>query len=602
VSAASFLIPGLTTATVAKLTDAANRYTLNRTGMELLYLPLPVELRNRTKAFVDIFVDRMGRGLGGMLLALLFWLAMPARHVSLFAIGFAIFWGLLVWRARREYLLSVRRRLEARRLDLEGARVTVGDPATVALLEQAARSGNARQACYALSLLAELPGYTLEPLLVELADRPSGEVRAMVYELARSAPSPALLDLALEQIRSSRPSESPATVKATVAYALAVSREVQPLAREFLEHANPSVTEGVLEAMREEPEAAQELVTREWLSRLASDPEPDRRRLAAVAIGACGDQGTEALHRLLEDSDTRVAAAACEAAGNLRNRAYLDALLARLADSHLRGAVIQSLAAYGTRISGTLGDLLEDESVPVAIRRHIPRILRSVPEQRSVEVLLRSINQRELSVRAAVLKALNGLRETTPQLNYQDTFVTRQILSEAKLYFQLNAALAPFRDQRNPRTAAGLLAASIEERLKQTLARLFRLLGLRYPPKEIYAAYLAVQHRRKEQFVAALDFLDNVLERELKRILLPLLDESGNMLERGRDLFGVEVKSPEEAIRELIRSGDSWLVACAMAAAAELKLRNLVPDITQAARGAGAEVGRVALGAQTALA
>ena len=35
----------------ARLTEAATRYSFNKTGMELLYLPLPLELRNRTKAF-----------------------------------------------------------------------------------------------------------------------------------------------------------------------------------------------------------------------------------------------------------------------------------------------------------------------------------------------------------------------------------------------------------------------------------------------------------------------------------------------------------------------------------------------------------------------
>jgi len=38
-----------------------------------------------------------------------------------------------------------------------------------------------------------------------------------------------------------------------------------------------------------------------------------------------------------------------------------------------------------------------------------------------------------------------------------------------------------------------------------------------------------------------------------------------------------------------------------MAAAAELKLRNLAPDIAEAARGAGAEVNQVAISAQAAL-
>ena len=57
------------------------------------------------------------------------------------------------------------------------------------------------------------------------------------------------------------------------------------------------------------------------------------------------------------------------------------------------------------------------------------------------------------------------------------------------------------------------------------LERLFRLLGLKYPPKEMHAAYLALHRKKTDEYTAAIEFLDNVLERELKRILLPLLDE-----------------------------------------------------------------------------
>ena len=56
---------------IVRLTEASTRYTLNRTGMELLYMPLSRELRNRVKAFIDISVDRLSRGLGGVLLLLL---------------------------------------------------------------------------------------------------------------------------------------------------------------------------------------------------------------------------------------------------------------------------------------------------------------------------------------------------------------------------------------------------------------------------------------------------------------------------------------------------------------------------------------------------
>jgi AAA family ATP:ADP antiporter len=601
-SLGSFFAPGVLTASITRLTEAASRYTFNRTGMEILYLPLPADLRNRTKAFVDIFVDRMGRGIGGMLLVVFTWVGLTdPRKLPVVVIGFAVAWVIVSNKAQREYVQTVRKRLEARRLDLESARVSVGDPGTLEMLERVAGSKNPRQACYALSLLGEVPGYKLDRLLVQLVNSPSAEVRGKVYELARTVKFPELVESALAEVRSS-PGTEPYTLKPAVGYVLTLSADPESLIREFMEHENPLVTEGVLESIPEELESARELIASDWLSKLEAEPDPDRRRLAAVAIGICGDEGTEALHRLLEDHEPRVVAAACRAAGAVKNRAYLYRLIPRLADSKLRGVVIESLATYGVRIAGTLGDILEDEKVEVPVRRQIPRVLRLIPDQRSVDVLLRSISQPNLTIRATVLKALNRLRETAPNLDYGATFVTKQILSEARVYFTLAAALVPFRSQTDRRTAAGLLALSLEERLDQTLERLFRLLGLRYPPKEIYAAYLAVHHRRQQQFATALEFLDNVLDREFKKILLPLLDDSGHLAERGRELFGVEVKNTEDAIRELIHSGDSWLVTCAMAAAAELKLRSLAPDISQAAKAAGIEIFHVAQSAKAALA
>ena len=63
-SGVMILVPKLAAASAMRLFEAATRYSFNRTGMELLYLPLPVDLKNRTKAFVDIFMDRFGRGRG----------------------------------------------------------------------------------------------------------------------------------------------------------------------------------------------------------------------------------------------------------------------------------------------------------------------------------------------------------------------------------------------------------------------------------------------------------------------------------------------------------------------------------------------------------
>jgi hypothetical protein len=591
-SIATVVSPGVTAAGAVRLAEASTRYTMNRTGMELLYMPLPPDLRNRIKAFLDICVDRLSRGLGGVLLLLLTTtsLDLGVRGISIVVMAMCIPWMYLSYLARREYIATIRRRFEARQLDFEGARITVNDAATIRLLEETAQNGNPRQAAYALSLLSEAPRYDVTPLLSKLADSPAVEVRLAVYNIGEKLKYGGVLEAAKREPHLAIP------------YILAVTPDRRRLAAEFLDDANPAIVGGTLDALRTDHELADELITREWLDRAARSSNPRNRALAAKAIGVRGDQGTELLHHLLSDSDPEVVRESCRAAAVLRNRAYLFALIRSLESPRLRADAIAALAAYGHSICGMLSDVLFDDAEPVRVRRQIPRVLKHISHQRSVDVLLTAVGHQDLSIRAAVLKALNHLREAT-QLNFENAFVTEQILKEARYYYELSAALAPFREREGgDRTAPKLLARTIEERLRNTLERLFRLLGLHYPPKEIYSAYRAVSRQRHEEATAALEFLDNTLDRNLKRILLPLLDAPESLSERGRDLFGVEIRTAEEAIRDLIRSHDPWLVACSMAAAAELNLRSLAPEIAQAAEEAEGEVSEVARSAEAVLA
>lgn len=591
-SIATAVSPGVGASGAVRLTEASTRYTLNRTGMELLYMPLPQELRNRIKAFIDICVDRLSRGVAGVLLVLLTKtsLHLGVKGISIVVMVLCVPWMYFSWMARREYIATIRKRFEARRLDFENARVSVQDAATIRFLEGVAAGDNPRQAVYALTLLADAPGYDAKPVIARAAESRLPEVREKAYRLAAA--------LRYDGLTIGRP-ETPASIQ----YALAVSSEREKIAREFLDHSEPSIVSAALESLREDPALAQELVTREWLNKMEHSDDPRRRAIAATAIGVRGDQGIETLYRLLEDPDPLVAGAAIRASSGLKNRAYVHSLVHALGDPKLRGNAIDALAAYGAQIAGTLSDVILDEGLPMRIRRQAPRVLKKIPTQRSVDVLLACVGHQDLAIREAVLKALNRLRETDPKLNFEKHFVTEQISAEARHYYELNAALEPFKDRKNSgHTAARLLACTIEERLKETLERLFRLLGLQYPPKEMYSAYRAVARRQHDEATAALEFLDSTLERDLKRVLLPLLDAPEHLHEHGRELFGIENRTAEDAIRELIRSHDPWLVACAMAAAAELGMRNLAPDIHQAAEESRDEVLEVARSAEARLA
>jgi len=572
-SAVVMFVPRLAAASAMRLSEAATRYTFNRTGTELLYLPLPTDLKNRTKAFVDIFMDRFGRGLGALVLVAYTALIETdpkhpnVRRISAIILCISIVWILLTARAGKEYLNTIRRRLESRRLDFQDARITVAGAETVTLLEKALEEGTPRQAAYAIGLLADVPGYDLGPRVEALVRHTSTECRTKAYEVAAAACYAGLVEPACRAI------EAPGAVReqqAAVAYLLAVSPE-RP-------------------------------VTAAWVERAAADADAGRRALAAHAIGLDAQDSGGVLRRLLDDRDPSVASAACRAAGRIGDRIYFEQILRLLARHEVRGAAIESLAVYGARVCGSLRDILMDRNAPLAVRRQIPRVLRLVSNQRSVDVLIASLAAPDPDIRNAVLKALNRLRKSAPGLQFAAPAINQHILNEVTECFHLRAQIVAFGNAARPRAASALLVRTLEHRVHQSMERLFRLLGLRYSPDEIYNVYLALESGNPDRVTPAHDYLDSLLEREIKRLVMALLDSPDRLAAHARDLLHIEPKSLETAVRELLLSGDSWLAVCAIATAAELKLRGLATDIAKAGDHAGQETVAVARAAAASLA
>jgi AAA family ATP:ADP antiporter len=590
-SIATFFFSGVWAAGALRLTEAATRYTLNRTGMELLYLPLPLELKNRTKAFIDIFVDRFGRGIGGMLLVFLTGiLHLAPKWIAFVTAAFAVPWIVLSQLANREYIATVRRRLSSRRLDFAEARIDPSDRATMRLLDEAAGNATGRQSAYAIGLLGEIDSYDIRPLVARCVASPDPIVRRKVFEVAAARKLGGFGQAAREEL-----SRDKGQRESAIAYLLAVSADPAAVISQLLEQSDTGIAEAAARAGAASGRAmGTGDIRTDWLESAARDADPRRRHLAAAALSLAGEAGVPLLRELLQDTDREVVREAVASAGKILDRSVIFSLLPLITRADLRADVLEAIAAYGDGICGTLSDLLNDESLPARIRRQAPRALKLIRTQRSVDVLVQAIGHGNISIRESVLRALNSIRNRQPNLDFHQGFVTEQILAEARYYFALSASLAPFAAQEAPRTATGLLARTIEQRLEQAVERLFRLLGLRYPPVEIYSAYLAWQTRRSEELGAALEFLDETLDRDLKRVVLPMLDEPTHVHEFGKRLFGCEPQTAESAIRELIASGDPWIVACAIAAARELKLSGLVPEIQCASRGASEPVRQIA--------
>src|SRR6185436_1971769 len=143
--------PALWSAALLQLVDGGFSYSIHRSGMELLYLPIPPQTRNAVKGFIDTFVDRAGRAAGALLL-LLFTVgaAFSIRSMSLVAAGLVLAWIVMAVAVKKEYIHSFRRALEKKTIEPEALPLRSIDGATMQTLLTQLSSDDERQILYAL--------------------------------------------------------------------------------------------------------------------------------------------------------------------------------------------------------------------------------------------------------------------------------------------------------------------------------------------------------------------------------------------------------------------------------------------------------------------
>jgi len=138
------------------------------------------------------------------------------------------------------------------------------------------------------------------------------------------------------------------------------------------------------------------------------------------------------------------------------------------------------------------------------------------------------------------------------------------------------------------------LVRALQERLDDHLERLFRLLGLCYRPRDIYNAFAATVSGNKIVRANAIEFLDNILSNQHKRILLPILDDLPveQILKLSNGLFDIHFSSRSEALSYLLQNDDALLRACAIYEVGVSGLAAQFKDHIEAARTASVRIVR----------
>ena len=167
---------------LARVTDQSFRYTVDKTTREVLFLPLPSELRQEVKPFVDVTVDRMAKAAGALLTLVLIqpWgFALAWNQLSVVSLALAGIWFVMAVRAKREYLASFRRSIEQRIVQPEQVRLDAADLSTIETLVQELAHPDADRVVYAIDVLESLDKRGLVTPLLLYHESPKVRARAL---------------------------------------------------------------------------------------------------------------------------------------------------------------------------------------------------------------------------------------------------------------------------------------------------------------------------------------------------------------------------------------------------------------------------------------
>jgi AAA family ATP:ADP antiporter len=556
----------MTAVLVLKGIDGSLRYSLHRTTMELLYVPLPDATRRRVKPFIDLVGQRGGQALVSLGILAAMWIGLGDSALMLGLLVMALLWLGAAIGLRTHYLDLFRTTLREGSLGAHGELPAL-DLDALETLFAALNSARDAEVLAALDLLAEQRRGRLIPALVLYHPSPAIVLRA--------------LDLFVREDRT----------------------DFVPIADRLVTHADLEVRTAALRARtRAKPDEAflraqlgsecihvrtTALVA---LVSLGMDKVENLEGRVGEAAG-CGNTGSVEIKRALaravryqpspvfeaeleamaESGDPRLYADVASAFGALKSERHLPLLLPMLAYRDAEPLAREAYAAVGKPAVDFLARSLDDTKVPHAIRRRIPRAMCDLdPEAVAPILVARLASEPDGMVRYRILRALGRMRRLTPRLRLDRAALTKAAeatIDDAfrALGWRIALERAAEGEPAYKTPAHELMVSLLRDKELHGTERVFRLVGLLNPGEDfarIFRGLRGVRATSTKAKASARELLENLLSRgDLRDKLLVLVDDAPGeeRISRAAPKSAREGVSYEALLREILDAGGDTL-------------------------------------------
>jgi AAA family ATP:ADP antiporter len=577
-------------AALAKGADSLFRYTLNDATTQLLYLPVAPGARATAKAFIDGVVKSTAIALAGLALAFVG----PRLQASMgllaeVTLGLCVVWAGVVLAIRKGYIRSLQDTLRNRRLS-ESTTYPLRENAAKGLVLRALHSQSWEEILVALELLPQMADVSLDDRVEELLEHsvPAIRLAALTYFQSRQLPRHANAIF-----RRFEDAEAQVRAVAIETFCTLGKDKAIRTVRAYLNDPEPAVRSAAITGMIRFGGLDGVLAAAEALKGLISHEHSGMRLYAAKILGAIGVKNFyQPVLELMSDPEPSVRRQAIHSAGVLQSPEFVIPLIYKTPSKETGAEAIEALSSFGPSIAPTLGKVLTNALEEIDVRRSVARVLGRIGTPEAIEMLLPHLAEPDGELRSRIYRALARATRTRRLGSHDRRKVEAALeLELARAFRSLSIMEAlgleavrtkppfptksPFATPGASWTAKRLLGTALNETVSRCEERIFLLLAVLHPEAGMAHIHQSlrepVDSLTQRRRANAVELLDNLLDRQLKRRLLPLVEDAPakERLAAARELLRLPHPVAPEALADLCRDENPWIRACALLYAAE---------------------------------
>jgi AAA family ATP:ADP antiporter len=490
---------GILPAIFIKGGDESLTFSLSQSAREILYIPVAARLKFKAKPFIDMFISRFAKVIAAILL-LIFALSLNkeveyltpifdpelAKDLSWAVIAFLILWVIFGFKIGKEYVSAIKQNIKIRwgRADKDVAEKV--DMDYTKLVFDTIESKNRSSVLYAMHLFDLLERDKLSP-----------EIKKMISQKTDEVTASSLADLFNAEGATWFPE---------------IDDEISQ--EDFITDIREIMSFDVYQQVMK--------LHAEQVMEETQKSKIDRMELAK-AIGLMDPNAplAEKLEALIYDDSPEVSCYAIQSAARLRKDEHIPAIIHKLVNPLTHEDAVSALKVYGPSAMSTLEKYLSESGRGIKLKKAVVEVLARIGTQDAVRILGEQLDQKTEELDTEIIDALDRIHSEKTDIQFPAKAAKRKTLSIIKKYCQTYINL----QELKPSKKNVELRHRLDRNLGIYFMNIFKLLGLYYPHEDVVKAYQNLKTGTPNSVAYAIELLDNILKKDMKNIVLPLVED-----------------------------------------------------------------------------